>query len=93
MRSRMLQRAWQDAARPPLRDQQYGGLFVQSGAPESPQVIKLLKQWLPKLGTLSRRDRESLVVIIDSYLAKRKRGSHLTCPAWAERRADQLQRW
>lgn len=39
---------------------------------ESPQVIKTLKLRLPKLGTLSRRDQESLAAIIDGFLSKRR---------------------
>lgn len=40
-------------------------------APQPAQVIKALKQRLPKLGSLSRRDQESLAAIIDGFLSKK----------------------
>lgn len=40
--------------------------------PQAPQIIKSLKQRLPKLGNLTRRDQESLTAIIDGFLSKKK---------------------
>lgn len=39
---------------------------------EVPPVIKSLKQRLPKLNHLPRKDQENLVGVIDGFLAKRK---------------------
>ncbi len=40
--------------------------------PQPSQIIKALKHRLPKLGSLSRRDQESLAAIIDGFLSKKK---------------------
>ena len=39
---------------------------------ETPPVIKSLKQRIPKLYTLTRKEQENLVGVIDGFLAKRK---------------------
>lgn len=39
--------------------------------PQPSQITKVLKQRLPKLGSLSRRDQESLAAIIDGFLSKK----------------------
>lgn len=42
----------------------------RQGEVEMPQVIKALRQRLPKLAALTRKDQESLVAVIDGLLAK-----------------------
>lgn len=39
---------------------------------EVPSVIRSLKQRLPKLSTLSRKDQENLVGVIDGFLSKHR---------------------
>ena len=44
---------------------------IGQAVPQAPQVIKTLKLRIPKLGSLSRRDQESLTAIIDGFLSKK----------------------
>lgn len=47
------------------------GEEASQAVPQPSQIIKALKLRLPKLGSLSRRDQESLAAIIDGFLSKK----------------------